>query len=530
MNKVSYSIARNASIVGIFTLLSRLVGLYRDRLFASTFGAGDLLDSYYAAFRFPDLLFNLLILGTLSVAFIPVFTEYLVKDPEEANRIANTILNFFFFGMSALALIALAFVPQLAHLIAPGFTGVKYQNTVTLTRIFLLSPVIFTVSSVFGSVLNSVKKFLVVSIAPILYNLGIIFGVKFLYPHFGVSGLAYGVILGALAHLISQAIAAVYRGFSYKPILDLKHPGVRKILKLFVPRIFGVDNSQLSLLIASIIGSVLASGSIAIFNLANNLQAVPIGIFAVSFAVAVFPSLSESFVRKDDKEFNHTLVKTMVNILFFILPISAMILVLRAQITRVVLGAGNFDWQATRLTANTLGIFAISIFAQSLTPLFSRAFYARHNTKIPVIVGLISLALNLLLSYLLSLHFKVLGLTAGFSLASIFNAAVLYIILRMQIRHLDDKYLVSSILKIVLASILSAIVIYIALYYLGLVFPLDTGLHVLIQGGLAGLIGTAAFIGLSSLMDLEQVNFVWRFLREKVWNKMLFRDRLDNNL
>jgi len=396
-----------------------------------------------------------------------------------------------------------------------------------MNRIFLLSPIIFTVSSVFSSILNGLKRFLIVSIAPIIYNLGIIIGVKYLFPHFGLRGLAYGVILGALGHLVIQAAAAIKSGFRYLAILDLKHPGVRKILKLFVPRIFGVDNSQFSLLIASIIGSTLASGSIAVFNLANNLQAVPIGIFAVSFAVASFPSLSESFVRKDDREFNHTLVKTMVNVLFFALPISAMMLVLRAQITRVILGAGNFDWEATRLTANTLGIFAISIFAQSLIPLFSRAFYARHNTKVPVVIGLGSMALNLAFSYYLSVHYGVLGLVSGFTLASILNAAALYIVLRRHVRHMDDAYLSYSVLKIILASVLSAIVIYIALYYLGLYIPLDTGLHVLIQGGLAGLIGTATFIGLSSLMDLEQTAFVWSFLKNRVWNKMLFRERVE---
>lgn len=527
MKPLTYSIARSAGIVGIFTLLSRLVGLYRDRLFASSFGAGDLLDAYYASFRFPDLIFNLLILGTLSVAFIPVFTEYFVKDREEANRISNSVLNFFFFGMSAVMLVLLFFVPDIAKVVAPGFTGVKMQNTITLTRIFLLSPVIFTASSVFSSILTAQKKFFIISLAPIIYNLGIIAGVKFLYPHFGLRGLGYGVIIGALGHLVIQAAAAARVGFSYRPVLDLKHPGVQKILRLFVPRIFGVDNSQLSLLIASIIGSTLASGSIAVFNFANNLQAVPIGIFAVSFAVAAFPSLSESFVRGDDKEFNHVLVKTMVNILFFALPISAMMLVLRAQITRVVLGSGHFDWEATRLTANTLGLFAVSIFAQSLTPLFSRAFYARHNTKTPVLIGLFCLAVNVLLSYLFGKHFGVLGLSAGFAVSSILNCAMLYFSLRRKIKHLDDAYLALSTLKIILAAVLMAIVIYVVLYYLGLYIPLDTGLHVLIQGGVGGIVGVAAFVGLSSLFDLEQTAFFWKFLKQKVWDKMLFRERVE---
>jgi putative peptidoglycan lipid II flippase len=530
--KKNTSIVRAAGLIGFFTLLSRLVGLYRDRLFASHFGAGDILDSYYAAFRIPDLVFNLLILGTLSVAFIPVFTEYFHKDPEEANKISNTVLNASFLGMACIVLLLLFFVPEIAKLVAPGFTGKKLSETIILTRIFLFSPVIFTVSSVFSSVLNSLKRFLIVSIAPIIYNFGIIFGIIFLYPHFGIRGLAYGVILGALAHLIIQAAAVFYqrgqsrRHFVYHLEMDLKHAGVRKILRLFVPRIFGIDNSQFSLLIGSIIGSVLASGSIAVFNLANNLQAVPIGIFAISFAVASFPNLSESFAKKDDKEFNHIFVKTAINILFFALPISVLMLLLRAQIIRVILGSGNFDWQATKLTANTLGIFAFSIFAQSLIPLVARAFYARHNTKTPVIIGLVSMAFNLILSYILSRHYGVLGVVAGFSIASVFNFLALYMLLRRQLQHLDDNYLLYAVLKIIFASLLMAIVIYIALYYLGLYFVLDTGWHVFIQGFLAGIIGIAMFLLFSFLLDMEQTRFVFKFLKEKVWNKMLFRDTI----
>ena len=202
-------------------------------------------------------------------------------------------------------------------------------------------------------------------------------------------------------------------------------------------------------------------------------------------------------------------------------------LVLRAQITRVVLGAGNFDWQATRLTANTLGVFALSIFAQGLTPLFSRAFYARQNTKIPVVIGLISMVLNFILSYFLSRHFGVLGLASGFTIASIFNAWVLYIVMRRHIKHLDDKYLLYSVLKILLSTVLMAIAAYVALYYLGLLLPLDTGLHVLIQGFVAGMVGIAVFVGLSGWLALDQTTLVWTFLKNKVWNKMLFREKVE---
>jgi putative peptidoglycan lipid II flippase len=190
--ELSFSISKAAGIVGFFTLASRLMGLVRDRLFASTFGAGDALDSYYAAFRIPDFVFNLLILGTLSVAFIPIFSELLLKDKQKAYKTANSVLNATFFGMAALCFVLFIFSSQLTKALVPGFHDAKFQETLLLTRIFLISPVIFTLSNVFTSILNAQKKFIAVGLAPILYNAGIIFGLLYLYPHYGMKGLGYG--------------------------------------------------------------------------------------------------------------------------------------------------------------------------------------------------------------------------------------------------------------------------------------------------------------------------------------------------
>ncbi|MCL5775012.1 MAG: oligosaccharide flippase family protein, partial [Patescibacteria group bacterium] len=285
---------------------------------------------------------------------------------------------------AAACLFLLVFARPLTKLLVPGFVGQKFENTVLLTRIFLISPVIFTLSNVFSSILNAQKKFLVVGVAPILYNLAIIFGLLILYPKFGITGLGLGVVLGAALHLLVQVPEVVKSGFSWQPILDLKDQALHKIAKLFVPRIFGLDNSQISLIIGSVVGSILASGSIAIFNLANNLQTVPLGVFAISYAIAAFPLLSEHYARKDERGFTYTLSETLIQMLFFIIPISILLLLFRAHIVRLIFGAGKFNWQDTILTFNTLGVFSFSLFGQALTPLLARAFYARQNTTIPV--------------------------------------------------------------------------------------------------------------------------------------------------
>ncbi len=511
------SVQKAAGTIAVFTLASRLVGLLRDHLFAGRFGAGDVLDAYYVAFRIPDLIFNLLILGTLSVAFIPVFSEYLVKDKEEANDIANTILNATFVFMTILCVVLFFFVPELTRLTAPGFTGQKYIDTVKLTRLFLLSPILFTISNVFSSVLNALKRFALVSIAPIIYNFGIIAGIIFFYPKYGIMGLGYGVLLGAFLHFLTQMFGAIHAGFRIRLRWRYKHEGVRKIAKLFLPRILGIDNAQMSLLIASIIGSTLASGTVAIFNLANNLQAVAIGMFGISFGIAAFPYLAESFAKKNEEEFNATFLKAALNILFFVVPISVLLILLRAQVVRVVLGSGQFDWEATRLTAETLGIFSVSIFAQSISPLFSRAFYARHNTITPVLIGLFSLAFNAISSYFLAKAYGDIGLIIGFSMSNILNCILLFLFLRPQLHNFKDSRLFSQTFKIIVASALLGVATYGGLHIFSRFFQLDTTINVLLQAFIAGGIGLAVYAAAAWALGLDEAKTALSIVKRSIF-------------
>jgi putative peptidoglycan lipid II flippase len=517
----NFSISKAAAIVAFFTLLSRVVGYLRDMLFASRLGPGPVLDTYYAAFRIPDFVFNLLILGTLSVAFIPVFTEVLIKDRHRAGNIANTVLNVSVLTMSAVCLVLIIFSNPLTRLIVPGFSGEKFQNTVLLTRIFLISPVIFTLSSVFSSILNANKKFLLVSLAPILYNLGIIGGLLVLYPRFGIVGWGFGVIAGALMHLLIQVPSAVRHGFSWRPVIDLKDEAVKKIGKLFIPRIFGLDVSNISLLIATIIGSTLAAGSISIFNLANNLQAVPLGVFAVSIATASFPAFSESFAKGKNKEFIETLSRAIVQILFFLIPISILMLLFRAYIVRLGFGHGHFDWNSTILTFTTLGIFSVSLFSQGLTPLLARAFYARQNTKTPVIINAFTMLVNVVLAVILGNKYGVAGLAAAFSAASVFNTLALFIILRLKLGKdmektdplsLDqfDKNLFTSTTKIVLASVIMGFAGYGGIYAFAPLVNTHTAVGILIQSALAIVVGVAVFLWVSAILKLSEAKEVTR--------------------
>ncbi len=512
-----FSVSKAATIVGFFALISRVVGLVRDRLFASNFGAGDTLDIYYAAFRIPDLVFNLLILGTLSVAFIPVFTELLITDKEKAYKTANSILNFSFLLMTVICLVLILFARPLTHILVPGFEGQKFADTVVLTRILLLAPIVFTASNIFSSILNSQKKFIIANLAPVMYNFGIIFGLLVLYPRFGLYGLGWGVILGAVLHLLVQIPEAVHFGYSWQGVMDLKDPAIKKVIRLFLPRVLGVDNSQISLLIGSIVGSVLISGSIAVFNLANNLQAVPLGVFAISTAVAIFPLLSEFYAKKNEADFAKSLSKAISQILFFLIPFTILMLLFRAHIVRLAFGAGKFNWEDTILTFNTLGMFSLSLFAQGLSPLLARAFYARQDTKTPVIIGVATMLINSALAYVLGKNFGAPGMAAGFSIAAVFNAVTLYVILRYRIsKNISlenladfDNSIFISLTKVIVSSLIMGVTGYATLYILAPLVDTHTTLGLLIQSGLAFASAGIVFYSVGRYLGIAQLRNIF---------------------
>lgn len=518
----NFSIGQATAVIAFLSLVSRLFGFVRQYLFAGHFGLGDTLDIYVTAFRIPDTVFNLLVLGTLSVAFVPVFAGMYHKNKEDALRLANSILNIAVLGISIISIGLFIFAEPLTHILVPGFSGQKLIDTVFLTRLLLISPIIFTISNVFSSMLISWKKFIAVNVAAILYNIGIIFGLFFFYPYFGLLGLAFGVFLGAGLHGLVQFREVLHNGFKWKLIFDTNVPEIKTIAKLFLPRVFGLDISFVSLLVASFVGSLLSSGSVAAYTLANDLQAVPLGIIALSTAVALFPILSESFSKHDHKRFIEQLGKGIVQILLIIIPLSIGMLLLRAQIVRLVYGHGKVDWVQTTILFNALGAFTISLFAQSLTPLLARAFYARQNTKTPVIIGLFCIVVNASLSYLLSFQYGVMGIVIGFSIASMLNAAMLFLALRLslskekqiqgEVLETFDLHLFRAILKIIVASVLMGVVTYGYLYLAAMFINTRTVIGIIIQSGVATLAGAMAYTLLLYWFDFKEVrNLVDKF-------------------
>ena len=449
-------VGRASILLAVFHLLSRLIGLLRDRVLASRFGASDILDVYYTAFNIPDFVFNLLVVGAVSSAFIPIFIEKnqgsaflgiqgrtLVdrkKEILESGQIlASNFLNVLFIFVALAVVLLFFFVPSLVGLVAPGFAGPKKELAILFTRVMLLSPLIFSVSVVLGSVLQSLNRFLAYAFAPIAYNLGIIFGALVLEPKFGPLGLAEGVVLGAFLHLAVQASAVWRAGFKWKVVFDFTGEGMRKIFKLMLPRTIGLAAAQINTIVLYALASLMPAGAVAIYSFANNLQFVPIALVGISIATASFPTLSRKALAEDKKEFIGQLKQDLKRTIFLVVPFSILVFLFRNEIVRLILQAGQFSALNVLQTGRVLGFFTIGVWGQSVVPTLSRAFYALRDTKTPVALSIISVAVNILLAFYFvrfgsaGWQMGVEGLALAYSLAGILNALLLLAFLKRKI-------------------------------------------------------------------------------------------------
>ncbi|PJE51381.1 MAG: murein biosynthesis integral membrane protein MurJ [Candidatus Yanofskybacteria bacterium CG10_big_fil_rev_8_21_14_0_10_36_16] len=397
--KVGSNLLGGSIVLAVFSLVSRLTGLLRDRVLAGRFGASETLDIYYSAFKIPDFIFNLIIIGAVSSAFIPIFISYLEKNKTQGWKLASNFLNVSLLVIIGVSILLIIFVPVLMPLIAPGFSAEQTVEAIRLTRLMFLSPIIFAVSTIIGSVLQALKRFLAFALAPSFYNVGIIVGAIYFEPSMGLMGLGWGVIFGALLHLLVQAPAVWKAGFRWRAILDLADMGLRKILKLMIPRTLGLGVSQINLIVITAIASTIAVGSITIFNFANNIGFLPISMVGIAISVAVFPNLSVSIARNNKEQFRKDYLFAFNRIVFLAVPSAFALFIFRKPIADLILGTGKFDVGDVSLTAAVVGAFSVSVIFISLISLINRAFYAMHNTFVPVVISIFGVGLNIVLSF-----------------------------------------------------------------------------------------------------------------------------------
>jgi putative peptidoglycan lipid II flippase len=529
-----------AYLLGFFALSSQFLALIRDRILAAQFGATATLDLYYAAFRIPDFIF-ITVGSMVSVSvLIPFILERSKKDKDGGRKFISNIFSFFFLFIVVACAIVFFFVPQLSKYLFPGFTDGNLSQVVSLTKVLLLSPIFLGLSNIFGTLTQASKRFLLYALSPILYNLGIIAGIIFLYPAFGIMGLAYGVILGAFLHFVIQVPFSVQQGMFPKFEFKYNFAEIKQVLFVSVPRTFTLGSDNISMIFLVSFASLMTAGSIAVFNFSFNLQSVPLAIIGVSYSLAAFPILIQTYLSGDKKKFTEEVINSAKHIIFWSVPIVALFIVLRAQIVRTILGAGHFNWYDTRLTAGCLAIFAASIVFQNLTLLFVRAYYAAGNTKKPFIAKGINALLTVCLGYafiilyMRSPAFKdlletalrvkdipgtiVLTLPLGWSIGEFFNMVVLWIVFQRDYKGFSGEVL-KTFFQIFTASLAMGFVSYYFLNIFDNIFDLTTTLGVFLQGFSAGICGIAVAILVLYQLGNEELREVWNTLHKKIWKK-----------
>jgi putative peptidoglycan lipid II flippase len=434
-NLPSKNLTFSAAILAGSTLLSAFLGIFRDRLLASRFGVGIELDIYAAAFRIPDLVYVFLISGGLAIAFLPLFSEYFSKDEKEGWQMANYILNAFLIFLIFLSGLLFLLSPWLVKILLPGFSSETQSSALNLIRLLLLSPIFFGVANIFSSILQYFNRFFIYALAPVIYNLSIIFGILFLAPNLGILGVGLGVVLGAFLYFLSQFLGAKTCGFSWQANFNFKQPAIRKILALMAPRTLAVTSQQLKLWLITAVASLISTGAISVFYFANNLQGFFVSLVGVSFGTAVFPLLSRAVLQNDGQEFSRHLKPALKQVLLLSLLATLFLLFFSGNLVKFLFKDGRFGETAASQTSQMVILFSLSLFAQASAPLLIRAFFALQEAWLPTIVSIFSLIIEIVFLFLfLKVGWGVLSLALAFSLASIFQFFLLLFFLQKKLK------------------------------------------------------------------------------------------------
>lgn len=505
-------------MIMMMVFASRILGLFRDRLLASRFSP-DELGVYFAAFRLPNLIFELLVMGAISAAFIPVFTEFLTEEKKEAAwKLSSSVINIGLLIFAVLSIPIYIYSYQLCEFLAPGFNKAQLLQMANFTRIMLLAQVFpLVVGNFLTGILQSFKHFLIPALAPVVYNVGIILGIIFLSPGFGLYGPVLGVALGALLFMLIQLPLVLSLGYRHRWAFGFKNQGVKEVGHLMLPRTFGLAVAQIDTTADLILATILGARMVTIFNFAQHLQQLPVGLFGATIAQAALPTLSEIKAKKDPEEFKAIFLASFHQILFLVMPLSVLLIVLRIPMVRLVFGGARFDWQATVLTGQTLAFFSLSLFAQALIQLLARGFYALYDSKTPVIAGVLSVLINTGLSifFITFLKLPVWGLAVSTTVAGLFNFFLLLFFLDRKVGGFNRQRLFPPIVKIFFASLVTGIFLYLPMRLLDqLVFDTTRTINLILLTGVATGTGLSVYLFLAWFLRIEEVVTFWNLARK----------------
>ena len=531
------SLHQAAYVLALFTFGSQLLALVRDRLLAHQFGAGAELDIYYAAFRIPDILY-VLFASTLSVyVLIPFVADRMDgKKNRQAREVLSQVYTLFLAIYSLLALLVWVIAPYIVSVLFVGL-GEHTEQIVVLLRILLLQPLFLGISSLLGVVTQMGHRFVLYAVSPLFYNLGIILGIVFLYDVLGMAGLGFGVVLGAAMHMLIQWPLMRQSDLAFGLTKAFSLPLLVKIVRVSIPRALTLTLHQVTLLVAVVTASMLATGSIAVFQFAYNLQSVPLAVIGASYSTAAFPFLADLFAKKKHDVFTKYVVAAFRHILFWSVPAVVLIIVLRAHIVRVVLGSGEFSWSDTRLTAAVLALLSISLVAQAINLLLIRTFYAAGKTLIPLLITLFGTSTAAALMYFFVVtnvrstgwfmfmaellrvgdlpNNDVLLIATGYTLAIIIQVVILVISIKFHFR-ISLRWLPLHLLRTLTAALVGGVVTYSVLQVGAVQVNQETFIGIFIQGFVSAVCGLVAIGVTYYVLRTPESREVYRAMRRKL--------------
>ena len=509
----------SASLVLAITFgISALLGFLRSRfLYAHFFSCCTAqLDVYNAAFRLPDLLFKLLVSGALSASFIPIFTSYLHKDEKSAYQLASNVINFLGVAFIALSIIVAIFVRPLSQLIVSGFNPVQIDLMVNLTRILLIAQVFFLASNFITAILQVNQMFIISSLPPIMYNLAIITSIFILAPIFGIYGVVYGTVIGAFLHLAIQIPGIIKLGFKYSFTFTNQIEGVKKIIRLMIPRTISLGMGELEDTVTLFFASQLAVGSVSLLYLAIQVMYLPSRIFGTTVGQASLPALSKNIAKNELDLFRKTVYKTILQSLFIALPVMVFFIVLRVPLVRIIFGAKHFPWIATLTTARILALLSPAIATQAVIQILIRSFYAMHNTKTPLYISFVSLVITILICFYFT-NFTSLGVSGLAISDAIGNLIQCFGLIYFFNRIVDGDFLkiiISKSAKPVISSLVMAAALWGSIKVIDL-FILDTTrtLNLIILFVITSSIGFLAYILTAAFLKTDELNDYFGYLK-----------------
>lgn len=521
ISRAAPRLATAVMIVAVGYLGSRLLGIVRTAVIANEFGTSPELSAYWVAFRLPDLVFQMLAGATLASAFVPVFARHFTRQsPDRAWQLASSVLNLLAIATLAFALIAILLAPLIVPLMAPGLGDETGQEghlqglAVELTQMMLISPVFFSVGAMLMAILNARHSFFLSALAPMLYNVGIIFGALVLSGPWGIHGLALGVVIGSAMHLLIQLPGLVRIGMRYSFKATWRDEGVREVGRLMLPRTIGLGAAQLNLVITVFFASRLGDQTISALNYAWTLAVLPLGLFGMAISTAVFPTLAEHAAGERITELRSTVIRSLRLILFFTIPASIGLVLLRTPVVGLLLERGAFTGTSTDLTASALAMYSIGLFAHAAIEILSRGFYAIGDTRTPVTMAVLSMFLTLIFSLILVGPLEHDGLALAFSLATIAEAYFLYINLGRRIGNLVSADFGGFLYRVFVSSILMTEVV--ALFFFTFAEFDPFGSHSFIGNfivvAFAAAFGAAAFLTTATLLRCDEAWVIWQRL------------------